>query len=317
MELSEKKRLYVQMYRIRRFEERVAELFASGRMGGFLHLCIGQEATEVGVCAALDKDDYITGTHRGHGQVLAKGAVIRKMMAELYGKVDGYCGGKGGSMHIATPELGILGANGIVGAGLPLATGAALASKYRGNGLVAVSFFGDGATSEGTFHESLNIAAAFRLPVVYVCENNLFGVGTRQETVRNITDLADRAAAYGMPGVKVDGNDVEAVYAAASAAVQRAREGKGPTLLECKTWRWHTHFEGEPDTYRTADERKSWEARDPVATYRLRLLSVNGVHENELAVLEKEVEAELLEAIEFAEASPQPDPAMATSGVYA
>ncbi len=308
--------LYRSMLRIRRFEERVADLFARGRMGGFLHLCIGQEATEAGVCATLFKDDYITGTHRGHGQLLAKGGEMRRMMAELYGKETGYCGGKGGSMHIATPELGILGANGIVGAGLPLAVGAAFSAKYRKSGQVAVSFFGDGAVSEGSFHEALNLAAAFTLPVIFVCENNLYGVGTAQRSVRGVDSIVDKAAGYGMPGYKVDGNDIEAVFETTSQAVKKARSGGGPALIECATYRWHMHFEGEPDTYRSKEEVASWKARDPVAAYRFKILG-HGIKESEVSVVEESVEYEIKDAVDFAEASKTPDPASALLGVYA
>ena len=203
--------LYKKMLRIRVFEQKVSELFAKGELDGFYHLYIGQEAVAVGCCAALNKDDYITSTHRGHGHVIAKGADICKMMAEIYGKKTGYCKGKGGSMHIAYPELGILGANGIVGAGLPIATGAAMSAKLQNNGRVALCFFGDGASNQGTFHEAINIASAFNLPVIFVCENNLYGVGTRQTKVRKVEDIAIRAQAYDIPGVIVDGNDVEEV----------------------------------------------------------------------------------------------------------
>lgn len=310
-------RLYESMVRIRRFEETVAQLFASGRMGGFLHLCIGQEASEAGAACALRENDYITSTHRGHGHVLAKGARMKFMMAELYGKATGYCGGKGGSMHIASSGLGILGANGIVGAGLPLATGAGMSSRLLKNGKVTVSFFGDGATAEGTFHESLNLASTFSLPVVYVCENNLYGVGTRQEKVRKIQHLEDRAIACGMPAVTVDGNDVEAVYQVVLEAVGRARSGRGPSFIECATYRWHTHFEGEPDTYRAPEEVALWKSRDPVAAYRKFLVDTIKTDETVLAGIEAAVEREVDEAVTFAETSPLPDVADALCGVFA
>jgi len=305
------------MLRIRVFEQKVSELFAKGELDGFYHLYIGQEAVAVGCCAALNKDDYITSTHRGHGHVIAKGADICKMMAEIYGKKTGYCKGKGGSMHIAYPELGILGANGIVGAGLPIATGAAMSAKLQNNGRVALCFFGDGASNQGTFHEAINIASAFNLPVIFVCENNLYGVGTRQTKVRKVEDIAIRAQAYDIPGVIVDGNDVEEVYNVVSQAVDRARAKKGPTLIECKTYRWHTHFEGEPDTYRPREEVKEWIVKDPIQNYRERLLQSGVIDTKILNDIEKEVIAEINRAVEFAKNSPMPDTITAIEEVYA
>jgi pyruvate dehydrogenase E1 component alpha subunit len=309
--------LYKKMLRIRVFEQKVSELFAKGELDGFYHLYIGQEAVAVGCCAALNKDDYITSTHRGHGHVIAKGADICKMMAEIYGKKTGYCKGKGGSMHIAYPELGILGANGIVGAGLPIATGAAMSAKLQNNGRVALCFFGDGASNQGTFHEAINIASAFNLPVIFVCENNLYGVGTRQTKVRKVEDIAIRAQAYDIPGVIVDGNDVEEVYNVVSQAVDRARAKKGPTLIECKTYRWHTHFEGEPDTYRPREEVKEWIVKDPIQNYRERLLQSGVIDTKILNDIEKEVIAEINRAVEFAKNSPMPDTITAIEEVYA
>lgn len=309
--------LYKKMLRIRVFEQKVSELFAKGELDGFYHLYIGQEAVAVGCCAALNKDDYITSTHRGHGHVIAKGADICKMMAEIYGKKTGYCKGKGGSMHIAYPELGILGANGIVGAGLPIATGAAMSAKLQNNGRVALCFFGDGASNQGTFHEAINIASAFNLPVIFVCENNLYGVGTRQTKVRKVEDIAIRAQAYDIPGVIVDGNDVEEVYNVVSQAVDRARAKKGPTLIECKTYRWHTHFEGEPDTYRPREEVKEWIVKDPIQNYRERLLQSGVIDIKIINDIEKEVIAEINRAVEFAKNSPMPDAITAIEEVYA
>jgi len=309
--------MYRDMLRIRYFEEKVSELFLSGRIGGFVHLYLGQEAVAVGACSALNKDDYITSTHRGHGHVIAKGARIDKMMAELYAKSTGYNKGKGGSMHLADPELGILGANGIVGGGIPIATGAALSSKLQKNGRVAVCFFGDGASNQGTFHESINIASAFNLPVIYVCENNLYGVGTRQSKVRKVENIADRATGYAIPGVIVDGNDVEAVYNAVSEAVQRARAGEGPTLIECKTYRWHTHFEGEPDTYRPKEEVEEWKSKDPIKRYREKLIERGDFEAATLDNIEKQVINEIDEAVKFAEESPIPDVSEALEDVYA
>lgn len=316
MENNQRLELLKGMLRIRKFEERVSDLFAKGEIMGFYHLYIGEEAIAVGVCSALEKTDYITSTHRGHGHVLAKGAHMDRMMSEMFAKETGYCKAKGGSLHIAVPELGILGANGIVGAGIPIATGAALSSKIQGNGKVAVSFFGDGASNQGTFHEAINIAAAKKLPAVYVCENNLYGVGTRQSTVRNIENIADRAKAYGIPGVIVDGNDVEAVHNAAKEAIERARNGEGPTLLECKTFRMHMHFEGEPDNYRNSDEVKAWKAKDPIDTYEKTLLD-SGITAEQIEAVNNEVQTELDEAVEFARKSPYPKPETALDGVFA
>jgi pyruvate dehydrogenase E1 component alpha subunit len=319
MNIPKKKlvQMYSGMLRIRHFENRVKDLFAAGEMPGFVHLYLGEEAVAVGACSALKDDDYITSTHRGHGHILAKGGEMKYMMAELYGKATGYNKGKGGSMHIAWPKLGILGANGIVGGGIPIATGAAFSAKYRKSGQVAVCFFGDGAASEGTFHESINIASAFDLPVVYVCENNLYGVGTRQRDVRNIEDIADRGAAYGIPGLVVDGNSVIAVYETVSEAVKRARNGKGPTLLECKTYRWRTHFEGEPDTYRPPEEVKAWLKREPIAPYRKELIEQGVIDKTKAEQIEKEVQKELEEAVEFARTSPLPNPETALEGLWA
>lgn len=300
--------MYEQMVRIRNFEERVKDLFAAGEMPGFVHLYLGQEAIASGVCATLNDDDYITSTHRGHGHIIAKGGELSKMMAELYGKVTGYNKGKGGSMHIACPELGILGANGIVSCGIPIATGAALSAKYRNSSQVTVCFFGDGASNEGAFHESLNAASAFDLPIVYVCENNLYAVGTRQSKVRKIEDIADRAPSYSMPGVVVDGNDVVAVYEVAKESVERARAGEGPTLVECKTYRWRTHFEGEPDTYRPPEEVAAWRAREPIAPFRKMLIDQKIFKQKDLDLIDEAVIEDLDQAVEFARNSPLPQP---------
>jgi acetoin:2,6-dichlorophenolindophenol oxidoreductase subunit alpha len=309
--------MYRIMLRIRHFENRVKDLFAAGELPGFVHLYLGEEAIASGVCVPLKDDDYITSTHRGHGHIIAKGGEMKYMMAELYGKATGYNKGKGGSMHIAWPELGILGANGIVSGGIPIATGAALSAKYRKSGQVAVCFFGDGASNEGTFHESLNIAGAFDLPIVYICENNLYGVGTQQSDVRRIEDIADRAAGYGMPGIVVDGNDVVAVYEATREAVGRARAGDGPTLIECKTYRWRTHFEGEVDNYRPPEEVAAWLAREPIAPFRNLLVEQGVTTAQEADDIEKAVIQELDEAVEFARQSPFPAPETAMEGLWA
>jgi len=309
--------MYERMLKIRHFESRVRDLFAAGEMPGFVHLYLGEEAVAVGVCAALNEDDYITSTHRGHGHIIAKGGDVKRMMAELYGKATGYNKGKGGSMHIADPSLGILGANGIVGAGIPIATGAGMSSKLLKTGRVAACFFGDGASNQGTFHEAINIASAFDLPVIYVCENNLYGVGTRQSQVRKVEDIADRGIGYGIPGLAVDGNDVMAVYEASAEGVARARGGQGPTLIECKTYRWQTHFEGEPDTYRPPEEVQAWRKGEPIAAYRRRLIEDGVLDAREAARIEEDVIAELDAAVEYARQSPLPEPETALQDLWA
>ncbi len=310
--------MYERMLKIRHFETKVGELYATGDMPGFVHLYLGEEAVAVGACAALNDDDYITSTHRGHGHIIAKGGELKYMMAELYGKITGYNKGKGGSMHIAAPQLGILGADGIVGGGIPIATGAGLSSKLQKSNRVTVCFFGDGASNQGTFHESINIAAAFDLPVVYVCENNQYGVGTLQcPMVRRIENIADRAVAYGIPGIIVDGNDVLAVHRAAREAVERARSGEGPTLIECKTYRWRPHFEGEPDTYRDPAVVKEWIAREPIGRFKSSLLQEGALTEEEAQAIEQRVIEELDEAVRFAYDSPVPDVSEALTDVYA
>jgi pyruvate dehydrogenase E1 component alpha subunit len=298
--------MYRNMLRIRLFENKAIELFASQKVPGFVHLYIGEEAIAVGVCACLTDRDYITSTHRGHGHLIAKGGRLDLMMAELYGRASGYCHGKGGSMHIADSDLGILGANGIVGAGMPIAGGAAFACRYRGTDSVAVAFFGDGASNRGTFHEALNLASTFKLPAVFVCENNLYGISNRQSHHMNVNDVSDRARAYGIPGVTVDGNDVVAVWEAASEAVDRARRGDGPTLLEYKTWRQRGHFEGDPATYKDAAEQKAWLARDPLPRLETQLQEFGFADAAAIAAIRAEVEAEIEAAVRFAEASPQP-----------
>lgn len=309
--------MYERMLKIRHFETKVGELFRRAELPGFVHLYLGQEATAVGACAALNEDDYITSTHRGHGHIIAKGGDLKCMMAELFGKVTGYNKGKGGSMHIAAPSLGILGAQGIVGGGIPIATGAALSAKLRKSGQVVVCFFGDGASNQGTFHEAINIAASFSLPAVYLCENNLYGVGTRQSQVRKIKDIAERAKAYDIPGVVVEGNDVIAVYQATKEAANRARAEEGPTLIECKTYRWHTHFEGEPDTYRPPEEVETWKKREPIAPFRRLLIKNNTLTGAEADEVEERVRNEVEEAVRFARSSPSPELEMALRDVWA
>jgi TPP-dependent pyruvate/acetoin dehydrogenase alpha subunit len=309
--------VYRKMFRIRAFEERVEELFAAGELPGFVHLYIGQEACAVGVCAHLEEQDYITSTHRGHGHCIAKGGELSRMMAELYAKSTGYNKGKGGSMHLAHTGIGILGANGINAAGMPLATGAGLSAKLQANGRVAVAFFGDGAASQGTFHESVNLAAALELPVVFVCENNQFAVGTRITEATKVPDIAKRAAAYGIPGNTVDGMSVLEVYDAAGEAIGRARRGDGPTLLELKTWRFRPHFQGEPATYRTREEEEQWIAKDPLAIARAQLGDKGLLEADRAEEIEREVEAELDRAVEYARQSPDPLPEDALTDLFA
>jgi len=255
------------MWKIRRFEEAVDDLFSRGLMHGTMHLSIGQEGSATGACLSLRRDDAITSTHRGHGHCIAKGASLERMMAELLGKESGYCRGRGGSMHIADTATGNLGANGIVAGGIPIAAGAALAFRMQGLDRAVVSFFGDGATNEGAFHEGLNLAAIWKLPVVFVCENNLYGMSFSTELSMAVAHVADRAAAYGMPGVTVDGNDVEAVDEAVSAAIARARQGLGPSLVEAETYRWKGHSKSDKNLYRTREEIAQWRERDPIVRF--------------------------------------------------
>lgn len=300
---------YSTMLKIRLFEERVADLYAKGLIPGLAHLYIGEEAVATGACFDLRKDDYITSTHRGHGHVIAKGADLRYMMAELFGKATGYCKGKGGSMHIADMKIGILGANGIAGGGLPIAVGAALSAKWRGTDQVTVCFFGDGASNNGTFHESLNFASLHRLPVVFVCENNLYGISVSQKMHQPIKDIAIRATSYDMHGEVVDGNDVVAVYKASSKAIRRARSGEGPTLIECKTYRWRGHHEGDPNLgsrYRTREEIELWKKRDPIKRLFKTLTSEKIASKRKLELLEKELMGLIDEAVEFANQSEFP-----------
>ncbi len=309
--------LYRTMRLIRRFEERVVELVNRDEIPGVTHEYVGQEAVATGVCAALRPDDVITSTHRGHGHILAKGGDPRRMMAELMGKASGYNRGRGGSMHIADLSLGIYGANGIVGAGTPIACGAALAAKLARSDRVAVSFFGDGGMNQGVVHEALNLAAIWKLPVVFVCENNGYAISASISEMAAVERLADRAAAYGMPGTSVDGMDVLSVHAAASEAVERARTGAGPTLVECRTYRFVGHFTAEKARgikYRSDEEIARWRERDPLLTYP-QWLSQQGI--GDPARVEAEVEALLDEAVAFARQSPFPEAEEALDGMYA
>ena len=297
---------YTVMLRIRLFEERIVDLYARGLVPGLAHLYIGEEAVAAGACAPLREDDYITSTHRGHGHVIAKGAELKPMMAELFGKKTGYCKGKGGSMHIADMEIGILGANGIAGGGLPIATGAAMSAKWRGTDQVSVCFFGDDASNNGTFHESLNFASLHKLPVIFVCENNGYGISVSQVKHQPITDIAIRATSYDMPGVIVDGNSVLEVYEATMKAVRRARAGEGPTLIECKTYRWRGHHEGDPNQgrrYRTKKEIEAWKKKDPIKRLADKMVADKAVTKKKLAALEKEILGEIDQAVAYANES--------------
>ena len=308
--------MYTNMTKIRMFEGRVAEYFADGKIPGFVHLYVGEEAVAAGVCATLRNTDYITSTHRGHGHLISKGGDIKLMMAELFGKKTGYCKGKGGSMHIADVELGILGANGIVGGGPPLAAGAALAAQYQGKDDVTVCFFGDGAANQGTTHEAMNLATCWKLPVVFVNENNMYGISSCTINSMCVADIADRAAAYDMPGVVVDGNDVMAVYEVASEAVKRAREGKGPSLIECKTYRHRGHFEGDPCVYRNKEELQEWKEKDPIPQFEKKLLDMEVLTQKKVEEIKSSLEKELAEATSFAKESPFPDASEVTEDVY-
>ena len=300
--------MYERMVLIREFEERAGVLAEEARIKGAVHLYVGEEAVGVGVCTQLSGTDYITSTHRGHGHVLAKGGDPKRMFAELFGKSTGYCKGKGGSMHIADLDIGILGANGIVGAGAPIAIGAAFAAKYRQDGRITVCFFGDGASNEGTFHEAANMAGLYRLPVVFVCENNLYGEFTRQADHQPIHDVADRAASYDMPGVTIDGMDVLAVYEAAGEAIARARRGEGPTLLECKTYRFYDHVGRDfGKLKRDEAEVAAWKARDPIPQFRAKLLDQGVLSQADTDRIAAQATARLEEAIQFAEESPLPE----------
>jgi len=308
--------IYTTMMKIRMFETRVSEIFAAGKIPGFVHLYVGEEAVASGVCANLRDTDYITSTHRGHGHLIAKGGDVKLMMAELLGKKTGYCKGKGGSMHVADLELGMMGANGIVGGGLPLASGAALGLKYQGKDDVVVCFFGDGAANQGTTHEAMNLATCWKLPVVFVNENNMYGISSCTINSMCVADIADRASAYDMPGLVVDGNDVAAVYEAAFEAIKRARSGDGPSLIECKTYRHRGHFEGDPCTYRSKEEVAEWKEKDPIPRFEKKLLEMNVLTTEKIEEIKKGIENALSEAEKFAEESEWPDPSEVTEDVY-
>jgi pyruvate dehydrogenase E1 component alpha subunit len=306
-----------QMLRCRAFEDRVYYLFLQGRMPGTIHQAQGQEASAVGVCAALEAGDVITSTHRPHEHAVARGLPVRELMAELFAKSSGCCHGKGGSMHFGDLEKGMLPAVAIVGGGIPLAAGYALAMKYRRTGRIVACFFGDGASNLGSFHEGINMAAIWDLPVIFVCENNRYGASTAIEKVTKVPKIADRAAAYGIPGRTVDGNDVEAVYAATLEAAADARAGKGPTLLELETYRFCGHSRSDPGNYRSKEEIARWKTRDPLVRYEEFCLSNGILRAGEIDRMKAEVEKELDDAVAFAESSPSPRAEECLSDVYA
>jgi len=309
--------LYASMYRIRQCEDQLNNAFSKNLFPGYIHSYAGQEACAVGVCSALRSDDYIVTTHRGRGHYMAKGMALKPMMAEMCGRATGIGGGRGGEMHAADPALGILGGNGIVGGGIPYAAGAAYSALLDGSGKVTVAFFGEGASNQGAFHETMNLAAAWNLPLLMVCENNLYAEMTPfSDTVRE-TEIAKRASAYGMEGIAVDGNDVLAVRDAALSAVARARSGAGPTLLELKTYRKGGHFQGDPCKYRTREEEAQWNARDPLDRLRVVLLKTGDISESDVLALEHALTAEIAEAIDYALSSPDPVPSDALKNVYA
>ena len=312
------KELHLKMVRIRRFEENAGRMMEDGKIPGALHLYVGEEAVAAGVMQHLSDEDQITSTHRGHGHLVAKGGEFKPMYAELFGRSTGYCGGKGGSMHISNMDLGMLGANGIVGGGPPIAMGAAFSNKFRKTSNVTVSFFGDGASNEGSVHEAANMAALYKLPCVFVCENNGYGEYTAQANHQAIVDVADRASGYGMPGVVVDGMDVMAVYEAAGEAIARARNGGGPTLVECKTYRYYDHvgIRGMGMSYRTDEEVEAWKKRDAIESFEQRLQQLGVMSQKQIQAVHDKVLADIDEAIEYANESPYPDASELLDNVY-
>lgn len=306
---------FTKMLRIRKVEEKLMEVFSNGEIPGFIHVCIGQEATPVAVCSHLQASDYMSTTHRGHGHALAKGIDLKLFMAEIFGKSNGLCKGRSGSMHVADPNLGILGANGIVGGGMPIATGAAFASQYKKSGEVTVCFFGEGATGEGTFHESLNIASIKKLPIVYVCENNGWAEFTPQKIHMVVKKVADRSAAYDIPGVSVQ-NDFMKIYDQAGKAIGRARDGKGPSLIEVLSTRWHGHFVGDLQKYRQAKDVESAMKNDCIMRFEKKLLKENILKKQEPKKIEKKIQNEIEEAINFARQSPLPDDSELMEDLY-
>jgi len=298
--------LFETMVTIRKFEEMACGLYKRGLIRGAMHVYTGQEAVAAGACDVIEEEDYITSTHRGHGHCIAKGGELDKMAAELLGKSTGYCGGKGGSMHIADPNLGILGANGIVGGSIGLAAGAGLTSKMKDTDRVTICFFGDGASNQGIFHESVNLAAIWDLPVVYLCENNKYGISGPAEEMVAIDDVSERAAAYDIPGKTIDGNDVLEVAEAVEEAVERARAGEGPSLIEAKTYRWKGHFVGDPCVYIPEGELEKWKEKCPIERFKNYVTEEDILEKSRLQKIEEAVEEEIEEAEEFAKQSPEP-----------
>ncbi len=308
--------IYRKMISVRTFEETAAELFLKGQLPGFLHCYIGEEAVAAGVCAHLTHQDMITSTHRGHGHAVAKGANFNGMFAELFAKKTGYCHGKGGSMHIADLDLGILGANGIVGGGVPIATGAGLALKMKKSDRVTVCFFGDGASNTGAFYEGVNLAAVWGLPVVFVCENNQYAESTPRATHQKVKHVSDRAAAFNIPGVLRDGMDVFDVYQKAGEAIGKARKGEGPILLEASTYRFLGHFVGDPQNYRTKEEIEEWKKRDPIVLFRKRVTAEKLLPESELNSIDVEIKQAIAAAVEFGRTSPEPELETALQDIF-
>ena len=308
--------IYRKMVSVRTFEETAADLFLKGQLPGFLHCYIGEEAVAAGVCAHLSPQDMITSTHRGHGHAVAKGARFDMMMAELFAKKTGYCHGKGGSMHIADLDLGILGANGIVGGGVPIAAGAGLALKMKGSDRVTVAFFGDGASNTGAFYEGVNLAAVWNLPVVFVCENNQYAESTPRTTHQKVNYVSDRAAAFNIPGVTMDGMDVFEVYQKTGEAIDRARTGGGPTLLEARTYRFLGHFVGDPQPYRTREEVEQWKQRDPILLFRQRVLPEGKIAAEELDAIDAAIKKEMEAAVQFGRESPEPEIESALQDIF-
>ncbi len=317
MDEAKKRELLRQMYSIRAFEEMAEQLYTLGKIHGTMHLSIGMEASAVGAIAALRPDDLILSTHRGHGHCIAKGADLNRMMAEFVGKETGYCRGRGGSMHIADIEGGNLGANGVVAGGVPIAVGVGLSLKMQKRDQIILCFFGDGAANLGPFHEALNMAAIWSLPVVYVCENNQYAMSFHVRKAFAIERISDRAAAYGMPGETVDGNDVLAVYEAVSKGVERAREGYGPSLIENVTYRWRGHSRSDVNRYRTKEEIESWQEKGPIKRFKKQLLEEGVLTEEEIDRIKDDAYAAIDAAVEFSEASPDPDLKTIEEGVYA
>ncbi len=309
-------RIYEIMVTIRKFEETAEKNFLQGEMPGFIHLYIGEEAIGAGIISQLRKDDFITSTHRGHGHMIAKGADMKKMMAELYGKKTGYCKGKGGSMHIMSFDIGVLGANGVVAGGLPIAAGAGMAIKLKGSDQVVISFFGDGATGRGAFHEALNWASIYRLPIVFVNENNQYASTAKYERVVPVKSIAERARAYNMPGISIDGNDIFEVYKVAKEAISRAREGKGPTLIEARTYRLKGHFVGDPEKYRDKEEVERWWKNEPIGRIERYLIENELITEEEREKIYTSAINKINDAVKYAKESPYPAPQEALSDLF-